>query len=167
MTAGVIIVLILVGLPLLAWWVGGRRFWNRLTPGRGPDPWGDFVRSHRLSTSEAMKVQNAVSKGTALDDERLRRAAVDLAGATLGQLQLWPENGTRAQRVMTLLFVVWTVLLVAGAVFALAFGGLSDVPWFGLLPAVVAFVSPIWMRRTTRRAIELNSGPPSETPVQP
>ncbi|WP_222194962.1 hypothetical protein [Modestobacter italicus] len=162
MTAAVIIVLILVGLPLLAWWVGGRRFWNRLKPGRGPDPWGDFVRSHRLSPSEATAVQSAVTKGAALDDEKLRRAAVDLAEETLGQLGSWPQNGTTAQRVLAAVFLLWSLVFVAGLVFAVAFGGLSDVPWFALAPAVVTGGTQIWARRRMRQAIELNSGPVGE-----
>lgn len=154
------VLLILVGLPLLAWWAGGRGFWSRLRPGRGPDPWGDFLRAHRLSVPESLRVQTAVNRGTALDDDRLRRAAVDLAEQSLAQVGLFPARGSRGQRVLALLTVLWLALLVVGTVFAIVFGGLSDVPWLALVPAAVSFAGPLWRRRNLRRAIARNSGHP-------
>ena len=155
-TAIVSVLLLLIGLPLLAWWLGGRRFWTRLQPGRGTDPWGDFVRRHRLSSAEQFRVQQAVSRGTALEGDRLRRAAVDLAEETSAQLRLSWADGSRVQRVFLLLAVVWFVLLVANTVFALARGGLSDVPWLGVVTVAAVVGSSLWQRRRLRRAIELN-----------
>jgi hypothetical protein len=34
--AVIVVVAILLGLPLLAWWVGSRRVWSRLRPGAIP-----------------------------------------------------------------------------------------------------------------------------------
>lgn len=160
-TVGVLMVLLLLGgLPLLAWWLGGRKFWGRLTPGSGPDPWGDLVRRHRLSALEQTRVGSAVNRGQQLDDERLRRAAVDLAEQGLAQLGLRWAGGSRLQRVLLLLAIVWFVLLVSGVVFALTTGDLSDVPWLGIMTIVAVVGAPLWQRRNLRRAIELNGGPP-------
>ena len=152
--------LLLLGLALLAWWLGGRRSWGRLQPGRPVDPWGDLVRRHRLSATEQVQVQHAVSSGHALEDARLRRAAVDLAEQTSSQLRLSWSRGTRLQRVLLLLAVLWFVLLVTNVVAALAAGGPSDVPWLGIVTVAAVVGTPLWQRRTLRRAVELNSGPP-------
>jgi hypothetical protein len=158
-TAIASVLLILVGLPLVAWWLGGRRFWSRLQPGRGADPWGDFVRRHRLSAAEQFQVQQAVGRGRALEDDRLRRAVVDLAEVTSAQLRLSWTGGSRAQRVLLLLALLWVVLLVTNVVAALASSGFSDVPWFGIVSIVAVVGTPLWQRRTLRRAIELNREP--------
>ncbi len=159
MTAAITLLGLLVVLPALAWWLGGRRFWGRLQPGRGADPWGDFVRRHRLSATEQFRVQRAVGRGEALEGDRLRAAAVDLAQETRAQLAGPLSGGSRAQRVVQLLAVLWLVLVVAQVVFAVTRGGWSDVPWFGLLPAVVGAAALSVQRRNLRRAIELNRAP--------
>ena len=64
------------------------------------------------------------------------------------------------QRVLLLLAVLWFVLLVTNVVLALAAGGSSDVPWLGIVTAAAVVGTPLWQRRTLRRAVELNSGPP-------
>jgi hypothetical protein len=156
------VLLILVGLPLLAWWIGGRSVWGRLKPGRGPDPWGDFVRRHRLTPAEQTQVSSAVNRGRPLDGERLRAAAVDLARESLTQLDVGGRGGSRAQRIVFLLAVVWFVGLVANVVFALVTGGLSDVPWAGVLTIVAVVVIPVVQRQKMQRAIRVNSGPPAE-----
>lgn len=45
-------VLLLVGLPLLAWGVSRWRGWSRLRPGREDDPWVDVQRRHRITPLE-------------------------------------------------------------------------------------------------------------------
>ncbi len=159
MTAAVVsIVLLLVGLPLLAFWIGGRSGWSRLRPGRGPDPWGDVVRAHGLSAGEAARVQTAVSQGQRLDDERLRRAAADLAGAALSGLR-WRETG-RGRRVLLVLVAVWLLLQVVGVVVALVRGGPGDVPWLTVALLGGGALAVVVLRRRLRRALELNGGPP-------
>jgi hypothetical protein len=158
-TAIASVLLLLIGLPLLAWWLGGRRFWGRLQPGRGSDPWGDFVRRHRLSAAEQFQVREAVNRGRSVQGDRLRRAVVDLAEETSAQLRLSWSGGSRLQGFFLLLALLWFVLLVANVVFSLATGGLADVPWLGIVTIAVVVGTPLWQRRTLRRAIELNRGP--------
>lgn len=163
MTAALIaVLLILLGLPLLAWWIGGRPVWSRLKPGRGPDPHGDFVRRHRLTPAEQTQVFAAVTRGRALDDERLRAATVDLAGETLKQVGAFGRGGTRAQRIVSLLLVLWFVALVVDVVAALVSAGPSDFPWFGLMAVVGVVAIPLVQRRAARRAIRLNGEPEPE-----
>ena len=161
MTAALItVLLILVGLPLLAWWIGGRSVWGQLKPGRGPDPWGDLARRHGLSPGEQARVGSAVTRGEALADERLRVAAVDLACETLAHLDvLGRGGGSRGQRIVFLLAVLWFVALVVNVVSALVIGGLSDIPWFGLVSIAVIVGAPLVQRRKLHRAIRLNSAP--------
>jgi hypothetical protein len=73
------IAVLVMGVPLLVWWVGGRLFWGRLRPGADPDPWGDRMRRFGLTPGEAAQVESAVAWGVELHDDRLRRAAVTLA----------------------------------------------------------------------------------------
>ena len=77
MTAGVTIVLILVGLPLLAWWVGGRAFWSRPRPGGDDDLHRTIVLRHGLRPAEIPQVEGALTWGRQLDEPHLRAAVVD------------------------------------------------------------------------------------------
>ncbi len=146
----------IVGLPLLASWPGGRRFWSRLRPGRGPDPWGDLVRGHGLTAGEAARVRTAVSRGQRLDDGRLRRAAADLAGSALSGLR-WRGSG-RGRRVLLVLVGLWLLLQVLTA---LVRGGPGDVPWVTVVVLLGGVVAVVVLRRRLRRALELNGGPPA------
>jgi hypothetical protein len=158
-TAAVVsIVLLLVGLPLLAFWLGGRRSWSRLRPGRGADPWGDLVREHRLTAGEAATVTAAVNRGRRLDDERLRRAAVDLAGQALAGSG-WRAGG-RGRRVVLLLLALWLLLQVVGIVVAVVTRGLDDVPWVSVVVLTAGAAAVVVFRRRLRRAVQVNSGPP-------
>ena len=160
MTAGVTIVLILVGLPLLAWWLGGRRFWSRLRPGAERDPWGDVVRTHRLSPSEAPRVAHAVPRGVALDQPHLRAAAVDWAERLMEQETVrWPT--TRRGRLLAGLAVLWFLGVVTLLVQRLVTGHPEDVNWMTVAIAVGFGVWAVRRRRALRRAVVVNSGPPA------
>lgn len=88
MTGAVIAVLtILLGLPLMAWWVSRRRVWSRLQAGADPDPWGDAMRRCGLTPGERAQVESAVTWGRRLDDERLRRAAVEWSRQLIEQAE--------------------------------------------------------------------------------
>ena len=118
------------------------------------------MREHHLTGGEMAQVSSAVAGGRRLDDERLRRAAVAMAQATLRLGPQW-RGGSRAQRLFFAFVVVWLALLIVNVVLAVLAGHLSGVPWFGLLTAVFVIGTPSWQRRKARQAIELNSGPAS------
>jgi hypothetical protein len=77
---------LLIGLPLVA--VLGVR---RLPPPRRravrPDPLYELSRRHRLSGSDLLRVQDAVAKGRAVDEQRLRPAAAAYAQLVLRQYE--------------------------------------------------------------------------------
>lgn len=152
------ILLILIGLPLLAWWIGGRRFWGRLRPGAPRDPWGDLMREHRLTGGEMAQVSSAVAGGRRLDDERLRRAAVEMAQSSLRVGPQW-RGGSRAQRLFFLLIIVWLALLLASVVLAVLDSDLSHFPWWNILTVLAVVGIPLWQRHKARQAIESNSAP--------
>ncbi len=72
-------------------------------------------------------MQTAVSRGQRLDDERLRRAAADLARAAQTGLR-WRGTG-RGRRVLLVLVGLWLLLQVLGVLTALVRGDPGDVPW--------------------------------------
>ena len=80
MTVGVVLVaVLLVGVPLAAWWLGSRGVWARRRSRPDADPLGDVVRAHRLRPAEIAQVERAVLEGGELTEPRLRAAVVDLA----------------------------------------------------------------------------------------
>jgi hypothetical protein len=152
-SAIVVVVAVLLGLPLLAWWVGNRRLWSRMRPGADPDPWGDAMRRFGLTAQETAQVESAVSWGRRLDDERLRRAAVQWARQLIEQ--------TEARRRLRSPWGRAAVLLGAVAVLAAGMYWMSvrrgefpwdTVIWWVIWPAVLA-----WLARGPRRAIRVNS----------
>jgi len=143
----------------VAWWLGGRRFWSRLRPGRVKDPVGRLLREHGLTGAEAARVLTAVHQGGRLEDPRLRRAVVNLA-----QLELEPYRNPlmdtpRRRRVLTGLSAVPLAgLAVLMAVQILR--GETDVP-FGLIGVVGTLVLFRRHRRVLERAVEANSDVPA------
>ena len=153
--AWVTVAVLLLGVPLAAWWLGGRRFWSRLRLGRERDPWGDVVRRHRLSPGESARLSREVPKGTRYDDGRLRAAAVDLAQLELGQ-GLLPAGASRTRRVVVVLFFLWVVAVLGWIVHLVASGRPGDVNWltFAIWAAVFGWL--VARRRRLRRTVELN-----------
>lgn len=152
--AWVAVGVVLVGLPLLAWWVGGRPGWSRLTRTAPRNRHAEFIRRHRLRTAEIVQVQEAVRQGHELSDPRLRAAVVEQAQ------HLVAPAPSRARRWLVGLFVVWLALVSAHLVFLLVQGRWGDVNWFSLVWWLIAGSWALKTRAAARRAVRLNSGPP-------
>jgi hypothetical protein len=155
------IALLLVGLPLLAWWLAKRRVWNRLRPGAEPDPWRDAVRRHGLSAAESSRLAREVPRGHRFEDPRLRRAAVDWATTLLDQET--PRPRTAVGRAAVALLFVWGLVVVIWLLARVLAGHPEDVNWFTVLMygGVTAWI--VRRRRGLRRTIALNSDQVLET----
>jgi len=156
--AWVALALLLVALPLAAWWLGGRRFWGRLTPRAEPDLYRELVRRHSLSPGEAATVEGAVTWGRELTDPRLRAAVVDWARSGQALARERSARHPRAARVAWVLLGLIGALAVAALVRDVLDEGwvvLWDLPFWWLVWLVPATL----MARGPRRAIERNSGP--------
>jgi hypothetical protein len=157
-TAGLAILLILVGLPLLAWWLGGRKRWATIDA-RGRDQMKaehDWMRSHRLDHREVAEVDRAVAWGRAVEDVRLRAAVVERARMVQDAERAWQESRPRLHAAMRWLGIIWLLLLITAFVFAV-----SSADWpaglsFYLLAAGGSFVAGWLRRRNLRRAVVLN-----------
>jgi hypothetical protein len=57
--AWVTIAVLVLAVPVLAFWLGGRRFWGRLSPGAEADPWRETMHRLGLSPQEMAKVEAA------------------------------------------------------------------------------------------------------------
>lgn len=157
MAAGIVVVgLILVGLPLLAWWLGGRRFWARTPAASAGDVYREMVLKHQLRPAEIAKVEGAVAWGRELTDERLRAAVVDWAQHLREDAARRRAAHPLRRRIMIGILVAWgtTVLVLAGV-------GVARGNWESLVRLVVyalAFGVPgMLAARGPRRAIERNS----------
>jgi hypothetical protein len=144
---------ILIALPLLAFWLGGRRFWSRLTPRAGRDPFREAMHRYHLTPQETAQVESAVSWGRALRDERLRRAAVTWAQELLDEQRA--RRRIRSLAARRGLGVAMILVLVAGAVLI---GVHRDgVPWGPIAFWVALTPLNVWITRAPHRAIRLNS----------
>jgi hypothetical protein len=160
LTGVLLVVLIAVGLPLLAFWVGGRRFWNRTHAIQTGDLYRRMVREHALRPAEIAQVEGALTWGRELQDERLRAAVVDWARELQRAAAERRHRHPTRRRILLGLLLVWgTGALVLAAV-QIAHGDL------GALVTAVGYAVlvgwPGWLAvRGPRRAIERNSGRPS------
>ena len=160
MTAGVTIVVILVGLPLLAWWVGGRAFWSRPRAGADPDLHRVIVLRHGLRPAEIPQVESALTWGRQLAEPRLRAAVVDWGHEMQRAAAEQRTHRSWAARVALGLLVLWLVLLLVGAVVALIEQRWSDLVR-GLFFVAALVLPPLVFRRNLRRAVELNRDEPA------
>lgn len=159
MTTGIVaVVVILVGLPLLAWWLGGRRFWTRTPAARAGDRYREMVLKHHLSPSETAAVERAVAWGRELADPRLRAVVVDWARLLREDAAGRRRGHPLRYRIMIGVFIVWGTALLVLAGVGIAHGNWGT--FVRLLVYAVAFSVPgMLAARGPRRAIERNSGP--------
>ena len=150
------ILLLLVGLPLLAWWLGTRGFWSRLSRKHG-DEVADILARHGLSGGERLTVTAAVERGAELQDPRQRRAAVELAQLALDRHSPGWDRASRGQRIAMMLTAAWVLGVIAVAVFQIAFGRLGDVNWVKLVAVALVVGLPFRYSMRLRRSIQLNS----------
>jgi hypothetical protein len=155
--AWISIALLVLGVPLMAWWIGSRRFWGRLEKRAADDPAVAIMRRHGLSTGQAAAVVNAVTSGRALEDPRQRAAAVELAQLTVHQLFPSWEQASVTRRIVRVVGAVWVLVAVAGLVSAVATGRLGDVNWFSVIFVLGGVAMPFVASRRLRRAVVLNS----------
>lgn len=164
-TAVITIALLLVGLPLLAWWLGSRRFWARRDERglRQVDLRQEMRRRHGLSSADATLVEDAVNGGRELDDERLRAVTVEWAGQALEAMRGRGGLPGGVRGFLVVFGCLYVVVGVALVVFDVVMG--NGVPWSSVLVALnglLGAAGPLLTRRTLQRAIERNSGPPTE-----
>lgn len=153
--------LLVVGLPLLVWRLGRQGVWARLRTRMDADPANELLRRHGLDGREAAAVTGAVERGRKLEDPALRRAAVDLARLSLAREDPRRQRPSTGQLIVVVLASVWGSLVVAQAVFSLAFGRFGDVSWFTVVAAAMVISSPIRRGLRLHRAIELNADRPA------
>lgn len=155
--AFVAVVLLLVGLPALAWWVSGRAFWGRLRPGRDDDPYGDMVRKHHLGTAGIVRVESAMRTGTRLESPAERAAVVDWARTMLDQQAARASRAGHRRTVALAIAGLWASVVVGLVVVATVQRRWGDVPWSGLVIGLAAGGAGWWQNRALRRAIAANS----------
>lgn len=149
------VVAIAVGLPLLAWWVGGRRFWSRLRPGADANPWGDTMRRFRLTSLESAQVESAVTWGRRLDDARLRPAAVAWAQSLIDRI----EGRRQARSPWARAILIGALVASLGTMFSWETVRTGRFPWDGLVWGVMWPSGLAWLARAPYRARRLNSDP--------
>lgn len=160
MLVALTVVLILVGFPLFAWWLGGRRRWARLDA-RGRDQVQaelDWVRRHRLDHRDLAEIGKALDRGRALDDDRLRDAAVERARMLREGERAWQASHPHSTAAMRWLSAVWLLAVLSAVVFAVASGSWPGWSLVYLIAVVVSIGAEWWRLRNLRRAIELNGG---------
>jgi hypothetical protein len=86
-TTVIIIVVLAVGLPALAWWVAKRPFWATHRARPDQDFWTDILQTRRLDPVQMRQVAGAMSWGSRLPEPRLRRAVADWAERDVRRIQ--------------------------------------------------------------------------------
>lgn len=152
----IFVAVILVGLPLVAWWLGNRRFWSRLRPSPTPVLQDDLRQRLGLTATELAQVRLAARRGSALADPRLRTAVVTVAEQSIEQQRHVLIVG-RAAGILAVL------ALVAGLVlgeFRAGASVISSVVWALMIAnLLIQAGTAILVDRRFRQAIRLNSGP--------
>jgi hypothetical protein len=157
------IVVILAGLPLVAWWLGGRSFWSRAERRAQPDVLGDMVRRHRLRPGEIPTVEGAVTWGRRLGEPRLRAAVADWATALRAHQAERRRRSPRARRVVLALLFLWLLAVVLRIAHAAIEARWGDLAW-GLVWLAVLIAPYLVFPWRLRRAVELNRDPAAVPP---
>ncbi|MPQ99613.1 hypothetical protein GB931_17155 [Modestobacter sp. I12A-02628] len=161
MTAVLTLAVLLVGLPLLAFWLGGRPFWGRLRLRQDRDLYGDVVRRHRLTPTQTARVESAVAWGRELADPVERAAAVDWAQGLIADTRQRAREHPLRRRLLLALLGAWVLLVLGRAVVAVVESGLAGFNWYGVVTGTVVVALVVQSGRAPRRAVLLNAGPPS------
>ena len=162
MLAGILtVVLLLVGLPLLMFWVGGRRFWNRSYGTETGDLYRRMVLAHGLRPAEIAQVEGALTWGRELQDERLRAAVVDWAQELQRLVADRRRRHPTRRRVLLVALLLWAAVVLVIAGVQIAHGDIGPLIRIGVYALLLGW--PGWLAaRAPQRAIERNSGPPSD-----
>jgi hypothetical protein len=158
--AWVIIVVLLLALPVLAWWLGARDVWSRPSKRTEPDLYREMVRRHDLRPAEQAQVESALTWGRELQEAKLRAAVVDW-GETLQRLAA-QRRGQHPQvrRIARLVLLIWLAFAVAVLAFAVARGDWGRILSIAVWPLVWAWPASR-LAGAMSRAIRLNSGTPA------
>ena len=84
---------------------------------------------------------------------------MELAELTLRNLYPRWQDVSVTRRVFRALGAVWFVIVIAGLVFAVAFGRLGDVNWVPVPLILWSLIAPLWQIWKLRKAVAVNSGP--------
>ncbi|MGY1653761.1 hypothetical protein [Geodermatophilus sp. SYSU D01119] len=156
----VLLLLVALALPLLAWSLAGRRFWADLRGPAGRDLRAEVVARHRLTPADADTVQQAVTRGRAAP-QSLRPAAADWAGSTLAAVDEQRARHAGRERAAAVVLALAGGCVLAGVVLALVLDA-GPVSFLLLLLAAGAGANvallPLLVRRNLRRAVTANSG---------
>ncbi len=156
----VLLLLVALALPLLAWSLAGRRFWSDLRGPAGRDLRAEVTARHRLSPADADTVQQAVTRGRPVPDPRLRPATADWAGATLAVVDDQHALHARRDTAAAVVLAVAMLCVLAGVVLALT-ADAGPLSYLVLLLAAGAVANvallPLLVRRNLRRAVAANS----------
>jgi len=158
--AWIVVVLLLVALPVLAWWIGARDVWSRPSKRTEPDLYREMVRRHALRPAEIAQVEGALTWGRELTEPRLRAAVVDWARTLQRVAEERRSRHPRARQVARLVAVVWVVLAVGALALAVARGD-----WGRALNTLFWPLLWAWpgyrLAGAPARAVRLNSGTPA------
>ncbi|RFU19460.1 hypothetical protein D0Z06_21585 [Geodermatophilus marinus] len=150
-------VLVLVGVPLVAWRAGGRQAWRRSRTEADAYVPLEMKRRHDLQRGEVPVVERAATWGRELQDDRLRAAVVELA-----ERQTGPGGGRRLLPLwLVVLFAAFGAVLVGFLVFSAAEGRWPWGTWLNLV--VLGGYGVVGWRWQTGpgRAVRLNRAPRS------
>jgi hypothetical protein len=151
-----LVVLLLVGVPLLAWWVGRRQFWTRQAALLEPHVSRELAARHGLRPTEFDLVERAATWGREVSDDRLRAAVVDLATRKAEAAGRRPAP----RPWLVVVAVVWGAGIAGFAAFAVAQGRWGDVNWVTAAWWVVLAVIGSRWRTGPERAIRRNAPRP-------